>query len=300
MKRREPPPLQVTAPAVDLGEVVIRALEDRWNLLRKTFDAARKKAGARRVHDLRVALRRMASVVSLVEEVVDGKAERRLRKRVERLLKMLGRLRDTHVQRKAVVALCRRHPVLEGLADILTRRERAREAEAVRLLGDADIGALQLCFEEVAAETLLALSSPVLARRHRRTLFDAVSRRFSRLIDRRRGLDAADLDTLHDMRVAFKKFRYMVEVLQPVLVGVGRAQLDSMQAFQSMLGDVHDLDVLNRRVARWRDRHEKTSREAVAAHDDIGRRLLQRTESVLAAADEIHAFWSAAYLPDAG
>lgn len=285
------------APSTDLGEVIIRTLEVRWTVLRKALDAARKKPGARRVHDLRIALRRMASVVALIETVVDGRAERRLRKRVDRLLQMLGDLRDTHVQRKEIAAMCRRFPALEGLRERLEKRERAREREVECKLGKLDVGALQMFFEEVAAEALLALSSPSLLERHRQTLFEAVNRRFSRLIDRRRELDVADIATMHAMRVAFKKFRYMVEVLQPMLVGLGKAQLDSMQAFQTMMGDVSDLDVLNRRLATWRAKHQRGASELVAAQDDVGRRLLQKTDTLVAAADEIYGFWNQSYLP---
>lgn len=296
MRKRAPVPL-VAAPSTDLGEVIIRTLEERWTVLRKAIDAAQKKPGARRVHDLRIALRRMASVVALVEEIVDGNAERRLRKRVERLLKMLGDLRDTHVQRKMIAGLCRRFPALEALRERLEKRERDRERETERKLGKLDVGALQICFEEVAAETLLALSSPSLLERHRLTLFEAVNRRFSRLIDRRRELDVADLATMHAMRVAFKKFRYTVEVLQPVLVGLGKTQLDAMQAFQTMMGDVSDLDVLNRRLGAWRAKHHKSAVDLVAAQDDVGRRLLQKTDALVAEADEIYRFWNQSYLP---
>lgn len=287
----------VAAPSTDVGEVVIRTLEERWRVLRKAIDATREKPAARRVHDLRIALRRMSSIVALVEEIVDGRAERRLRKRVDRLLKMLGDLRDTHVQRKSIAAMCRRVPALGGLLERLEKRERERQREVERKLRKLDINALQVTFEEVAAETLLALSSSSLLERHRQTLFEAVNRRFSRLIDRRRELDVADLETMHAMRLAFKKFRYMVEVLQPVLVGLGKAQFDSMQAFQTMMGDVSDLDGLNRRLTGWRSKHHNGAGDLVAAQDDIGRRLLQKTDTLVAAADEIYGFWNQSYLP---
>ena len=295
-RRRESPPL-IAAPSTDLGAVVVRTLEERWTVLLKALDNARKKTGGRRVHDLRVALRRMASVAALVSEIVDSRAERSLRKRVERLLKRLGRLRDTHVQRKAIGGMTRRFPVLVPLRARLEKREREREEEVAHRLAKVDVDVLQTRFEEVAAEALLALSSSVLIERHRQTLLDAVNRRFARLIDRRRDLDVANLETMHAMRVAFKKFRYMVEVLQPVLVGMGQAQLDAMQAFQTMMGDVHDLDELDRRVAAWRVKHGKNGDAFVAAQDDIGRRLLQKTDALMAAADDIHGFWNQSYLP---
>lgn len=275
----------------------MRSLEDRWVTLTRVFAVASRKPTGRRVHDLRVALRRTASVVSLVEVLVGGKAQRKLRRRIGKLLRRLGDLRDAHVQRKAVTELARRHPALVEVRRRLAAREKKLEARVGGWLADVDMAAWQQRFEIVAAEALLTLSSPLLVERHRVTLLEAVDRRFSRLIDRRRALDVSDLETVHRMRIAFKRFRYMAEVLQPVLVGMGKAQLDSMHAFQSMMGEVHDLDLLNRRLMRWRERQARMRSDWVAAHDEVGRRLLQKTDALVAAVDEIHGFWNPTYLP---
>jgi len=290
-------PSLVAAPVEGLGEVLVRTLEDRWVVLGRAFAAARKKPGGRRVHDLRVALRRLDSVVSLVEVLVGGKAERTLRKHVKRLLRRLGDVRDAYVQRKAVASLAQRHRDLAGLRARLVAREKKLEAKVGGWLSGIDMASLQKTFELVAGEALLALSSALLVARHRATLLEAVDRRFSRLIDRRRALDVSDLDTVHSLRVAFKRFRYLVEVLQPVLVGVGKAQLDSMKAFQLMMGEVHDLDLLNRRLTKWRRRKARHSADLVSAHDEIGRRLLQKTDALMASVDDIHTFWNPSVLP---
>ncbi len=50
--------------------------------------------------------------------------------------------------------------------------------------------------------------------------------------------------TIHRLRVAFKKFRYLLEFLQPASTGIHKRQLKEMQSFQVMMGDIQDLSIL--------------------------------------------------------
>jgi CHAD domain-containing protein len=62
----------------------------------------------------------------------------------------------------------------------------------------------------------------------------------------------ADASTLHSARVALKKFRYMAEVLKPVL-GPGCAdELELLHRCQAKQGAIHDLDLLLARLATER------------------------------------------------
>lgn len=289
--------VELVGPPTEFGEVVLRALEDRWREFLRLLDAVIKKPTSKRVHDLRIALRRMCSGLEVVEQIIGGKTVRRLSKRLAAALRRLGKLRDVHVQRKEIGEMAERFPGLLEFHERLRKKEEKLEPRAQRALQEIPLNRLRELFDEAAAEALLALSSEALQRRHRDTAIEAIDRRFAHVIDCRRALDVADLETIHNMRVAFKKFRYMLEVVQPMLVGLGKAQLASMQAFQSMMGDVHDLQVLNEMVAAYRASHNKAAHDLVAAHDDVGRRLLHKTDALVASADEIFSFWNQSYLP---
>lgn len=287
----------VEAPQTDLGMLVLRSLEDRWDVLHHDLESVRQKATTKKVHDLRIALRRMSSILALVDEILGGKPAARFSRRLDKLLKALGDVRDVQVQRKEVGRMAETYAALADFHRRLRKRERKLEPRAEKRLQSVSAERLRGLFEAVTADALLGLSSEALQTRHRATVLQAVDRRFSDVIDARRALDVADLGTVHRMRVAFKKFRYMVEVLQPLLIGMGRAQLDSMQAFQTLMGDVHDLDVLNQMLVRYRAKHGKNANELVAAQDEIGRRLLHSTDALMASADEIFGFWNQSYLP---
>ena len=69
-------------------------------------------------------------------------------------------------------------------------------------------------------------------------------------------LDPAEVTALHDLRIAIKRVRYVLEVAEPVLPGAGRSLKGAKEA-QELLGEIHDCDellpVIERHIARLRD-----------------------------------------------
>ena len=55
--------------------------------------------------------------------------------------------------------------------------------------------------------------------------------------------DPAAVTALHDLRIAVKRVRYVLEVAEPVLPGAGRS-LKVAKEVQELLGEIHDCDEL--------------------------------------------------------
>ncbi len=58
-------------------------------------------------------------------------------------------------------------------------------------------------------------------------------------------------EVLHNMRIALKKLRYVVEAAQPVLGPAARAQARKMQRFQQLMGDTRDVEILRDALEKW-------------------------------------------------
>jgi CHAD domain-containing protein len=56
-------------------------------------------------------------------------------------------------------------------------------------------------------------------------------------------VDPAQPATIHRVRVAFKKFRYMVEIVHPMLEGYPEANLKRMNRYQTLMGEIQDAEV---------------------------------------------------------
>jgi CHAD domain-containing protein len=55
--------------------------------------------------------------------------------------------------------------------------------------------------------------------------------------------DPADERALHDMRIAFKRLRYVLEVTRPCFGASADDAISSAKRFQDLLGEIHDCDV---------------------------------------------------------
>jgi hypothetical protein len=73
------------------------------------------------------------------------------------------------------------------------------------------------------------------------------------LKQRKGALDPSNPDALHRMRLAFKKYRYAWEVLEPLLPRATRNGRKRLHDFQTLLGTIHDCDVILVDVRSFRD-----------------------------------------------
>lgn len=89
--------------------------------------------------------------------------------------------------------------------------------------------------------------------------------------------DPANVTELHDLRIAAKRLRYVLEVVGPVLGGDLRRLERTARDVQDLLGDIHDCDVLvplvDAHVHELRESDRAWLREAAKTDADLRERL---------------------------
>jgi hypothetical protein len=83
-------------------------------------------------------------------------------------------------------------------------------------------------------------------------------------------LDPRNVEALHDMRIATKRLRYVLELTAPLFGEPAERGAKQAKKLQDLLGEIHDCDVtiprVERHIARLRLEDAATLREA-AGHD---------------------------------
>ena len=135
MAKAEPVDLQAELP---YREAAARTVEVRARELFDQSENVLDTGDIERVHDMRVASRRLRAALEIYEPCFDRKLFRPVLRDVKRLADALGARRDPDVQLDHIAKLesalgARERPGLEVLADEL----RAGQAEGNRLLADA-------------------------------------------------------------------------------------------------------------------------------------------------------------------
>lgn len=231
---------EVTPATPSAGHVVASAIRTHWKRTRDELMKVCSPRAGLEVHDLRVALRRLLAALELAE-CLDVRVPAKTAKALERLLSALSPLRDLEVQKQTLERLGEDQPELLALAE---RLEQRRSAVARRVFEKLDAFAPELLERtlEHSAETLETEAAvPAIARV---LLLAAVVRRYGKFDRRRRALAGSDRHALHGVRVAFKKYRYAVEVARPLLPRQAEGALTAMKLFQDELGTIQDAGVL--------------------------------------------------------
>ena len=84
----------------------------------------------------------------------------------------------------------------------------------------------------------------------------AVDEAYLTVIQRYGEVDPAQLVSIHRLRVAFKKFRYMVEAIYPCLPNFPETLLKRMQEYQTEMGNVHDIQVFLETLAEFAEKSD--------------------------------------------
>jgi CHAD domain-containing protein len=210
------------------------------------------------IHDIRVASRRLQQILDLLYPTPHGEV-RKLRRRLRRARRVLGEVRNADVQLARVRKILRRkrtarRAAWEALHDYLVT-ERARHfTRAVGKLGELNLavfyvrmkhllgesGAPASGAETPGGETLLAASGRF---EERVTLALArVWQAFDLQVQESHRDSRAPV--IHAVRIAAKRLRYLTEVLQEFDVPGSSATLKWLRGVQELLGDWHDLEVL--------------------------------------------------------
>ncbi len=218
----------------DLGQNMRRVL--------RFHKRARAELSAVNTHALRVVLRTCISVADGMRELDSHLAWDEMRKAARRLFDRLGELRDLQVKRRWVrrLSAVRDSASRRLLRELDSRRDKT-ESRARKALKRFDRGQwrrLGALLSKRAAQVPpgdLAYGQLAL---QRWTVADALH--FKALEKRTRS-------SYHQLRIALKGFRYTLEVFLPTL----SAQLSKdLRRIQDVLGEVHDLDVLDTLVKR--------------------------------------------------
>ncbi len=83
--------------------------------------------------------------------------------------------------------------------------------------------------------------------------------------------DPRNVTELHDMRIAFKRLRYLLEIFGPAFRADLEPFLEQVKNMQDILGDIHDCDVqipMLEEHLRWLEEREAEAVRALAAPSD--------------------------------
>lgn len=279
-------------PRDDFRTLLLHAVHERWRTFRAEIKRCQQKPSEQAVHDLRVSTRRLMSMVDLLVSIDPEDDLRKARRRLKKQLNLFGPLRDAQVQVLSIETMLPTFPELEEFYAYLVQREGKLARRLNAELNHVKTGKVKRAIVVAAQQVENLLDKPAKQRDRLSAAIRTVDAAFNTVVQRKLAINPSDSATIHRMRVAFKKFRYMVELLAPLLGWVTRRRLKAMQAFQSSLGDIQDAEVLLTCAMAFARKGSTESGVSLGrALEELTCRHTMLTESFLKSADSLFTFW---------
>jgi len=196
------------------------------------------------VHALRVETRRALALLDLVQALEAGGPLKKSRKDLKRRLDAFDELRDAQVGLLIVKARLGKFPGAAEFESFLREREGSLVAHLrgeIKALKPGRVGRMLKSLEADVAAACGASAEPATVRSAVALPLGAAFQRVATLSQRAR---FANPEAIHRTRIAFKSFRYLCELLQPLLPWLTARHVREMHAWQTRMGDIQDVKVL--------------------------------------------------------
>lgn len=266
------------------SKLIIKSLDTRRRSYQRELNRARSEFSPDAVHDLRVAIRRLLALLELIRTLDPNASLQPLRRELKAQLDSLDPLRDTQVMLEQV------EKDLEDLPALLHFRERlaGREQELLETTRES-IGGLKFTELSRLIGGLLSLRGYLAGALDLGDPLSAMDKAFRKVSERAASVDVSQPGSFHHVRVAFKKFRYGVEIVHPLVPDFPRANLKAMDGYQTALGHIQDAVVLMAALEEFADDDDGFDMAPNRPHFD--QRLADTIDTFVAQRDDKQHFW---------
>jgi CHAD domain-containing protein len=279
-------PVQTADVLQHLGD----SLNTQWRRYRKRLKRCQERFSEDAVHDVRVETRRLLSTIELLGAFVPEHDIRKARRALKHHLDTFDQLRDTQVQLTYVGRMAGTFPDAYAFYDWL-RDRKARftrtTRKAVKHIQTKRLGRCLAAFEKE-----IRLQRKRIARERAFAIVQrAINQAFARVAQLCRHVRADDTKTIHRTRIAFKRFRYMVEALSPLLPAVTEDHRRAMRGYQCMMGDIQDMEVLLAALDKFVQKEEVNAASGRRLKKELVRWRQLLIQIYLNAAGRLRRFW---------
>jgi CHAD domain-containing protein len=266
--RRPRPPARVEGdPPASLSAHLGHIVHRRLGQLSECLSFADAEDPVEALHDLRVASRRLRAFIGLFEPMLERRIVVHVEKPLKRITRGVSELRDIDVHVKDIEERVRAQTTdagraaLEHLLERLASERLQAEAHARKRLRKVDPDEVNVGVCAALGETVARL--PESSAEEAELTWKLIEPLVLGAERAEPPLEGASAEALHRFRIALKKLRYGLELIEPLL-GEDHGELARRAAsLQELLGAHHDLSVIGALVDDERQKLEARGRKTL-------------------------------------
>jgi CHAD domain-containing protein len=273
---------------------LLNEIHKQWREAAIAWREVRRRLKADDIRDLQVSLRRLSTSLLILYSIQEFDDVRRIRGQVRKLQKRLGLLRNLQAQVSGV-RKWRERSSIRRLRNSLRRQKKREEGRILRILTTKRRRKLSAMLSDIEKRSALLLantpSALVLGR-----VNEAVRARYDDFRQKVTNLAPFDSSSLDDLRRSARKLRYALEAAAPVLGSAPEDQLALLHNYQTELGRIRDIHLLEDRLNNW-GRKRRSGGPIARRCRRLARKRVLQTKKFMEIRDEdrkrlrIHDLW---------
>lgn len=284
----------------DTLQFLALSLKKQWKCYRKQLRKCQRRFSERSVHDLRVSARRLLSLLDLLAPFLAPGRVKKAHSALKRHLDTFDDLRDTQVQLPAVREARQHFPAAGRFYRFLKKREARLSRSTCKKARRLRSQPLSKLVSAARADVKAWLRKSG-SRQPNPLLLSAVNRAFTLTRQLKERIQPEDTHSIHCTRVAFKRFRYVIEDLADHLPWANEALQAKMHDYQTLMGGIQDSEVLLRAFQKFLRKHEADIESGLPFEHELQERRRRLIGKYLTTADQLLEFWpTAGEFPRAG
>jgi CHAD domain-containing protein len=269
------------------NQLLLDAFDKRWKKYRSELKRCQAEFSNESVHDVRIAARRLLSLIQLLNSISPRPRLQKLSRSFKDQLDEFDDLRDTQVILAEFSETIQELPQLQKVQMYLQAVEEdllKTLRKKLKVIDLFDVSKrMRRTRETIESETKEDLVPQIL---------QAVDDAYLLTKQRHGWINPSQPATIHRVRIAFKGFRYMVEIIHPLLNGFPEANLKLMNDYQSLMGEIQDVEVIMQTLADFPASTSSFDLKSVRGYYES--RHAEATSAYIEKMNQINDFWRAA------
>ncbi len=244
----------------------------------------RRGASEKTVHDLRSAIRRLQATLDAISNFSSNRPVEKLLDKFKDQMDSSNDLRDLQVM---ILDLTRNAQVLPVLGAIKLRLK-AREAELLeateQMANHENLDGIDRRLRKIR-QSVADISPTDLSK----GLLKAVDPVYSTILEHYRTMDTGQPASIHQVRITLRKFRYLLEIIHPLLPDMPASHLQHIRGYQTLMGEIQDTTIFTELAQEYSEGMATSWLETMRHF--YKRRMSEALSHFLERREEILSFW---------
>ncbi len=233
-------------------------IRKRYNSLVMNYKEIEKGTSEQEIHDKRVILRRVFPILAAFR-VKPSKV-----KNGEKAFKLFGQLRDIQVQILKLESVEQTPEMAEYLAFL----------KAIELKSEEKV--IRFCKKKELAFPSIKKKPQVVKTK----IYKKANESLAKLIKKIQSRSNDNAYDIHKIRIEFKKFRYIVEILLSI-ENADDVRLEKIKMYQDILGEIQDYEILMDGIKRFYKKRKLNGSEIIEIFEKNQKTLIEKFDKEL-------------------